>query len=77
MRHSLKSSHGIPRLIDNARRSTECNGLVGLDWLLSRNIEEFEGQDICISNPEGNFAIPSNSHGVPTIITTTAYVIKV
>jgi hypothetical protein len=39
-----------------------------------RNLDEFEGKDICISNPEGNYAIPSNSQGLPDIITTTAYV---
>ncbi|KAI8658069.1 hypothetical protein NCS57_01187500 [Fusarium keratoplasticum] len=36
------------------------------------NITAFAGQDICVSNPEGNYAIPSNSQGSPTIVTTTA-----
>ncbi|RMJ07403.1 hypothetical protein CDV36_012997 [Fusarium kuroshium] len=36
------------------------------------NITAFAGQDICVSNPEGNYAIPSNSQGSPTIATTTA-----
>ena len=39
-----------------------------------RNITAFAGQDICVSNPEGNYAIPSNSQGSPTIVTTTACV---
>lgn len=38
-----------------------------------RNLDELDGQDICISNPQGDYAIPSNSHGAPTIVTTTAY----
>ncbi|KAH7124603.1 hypothetical protein EDB81DRAFT_663942 [Dactylonectria macrodidyma] len=37
-----------------------------------RNITALEGQGICISNPEGDYAIPSNSEGSPTIATTTA-----
>ncbi|KAL6355273.1 hypothetical protein LRP88_10859 [Fusarium phalaenopsidis] len=35
------------------------------------NITAFAGQDIYVSNPEGNYAVPSNSQGSPTIVTTT------
>lgn len=36
------------------------------------NLAELEGDEICVSNPLGNYALPSNSQGVTTIVTTTA-----
>ncbi|CAM1509828.1 Fc.00g001630.m01.CDS01 [Cosmosporella sp. VM-42] len=36
------------------------------------NLGELEGTKICISNPLGNFAIPSNTHGTTTVVTTRA-----
>ncbi|KAH7120619.1 hypothetical protein EDB81DRAFT_700905 [Dactylonectria macrodidyma] len=36
------------------------------------NIYNFVGKEICISNPEGDYTIPSNSQDSPTIVTTTA-----
>ncbi|GJD02510.1 hypothetical protein ColKHC_11335 [Colletotrichum higginsianum] len=36
------------------------------------NLAEVEGSEICASNPLGNYALPSNSQGVPTIVTTAA-----
>ncbi|KAJ0281888.1 hypothetical protein CBS470a_008049 [Colletotrichum nupharicola] len=40
--------------------------------LTCSNLAELEGGNICVSNPLGNYALPSNSQGVPTIVTTAA-----
>lgn len=36
-----------------------------------RNLKDFHDGDICISNPDGNYAIPSNDFGSHEILTTT------
>lgn len=54
-----------------------CLDVCNADSLMTlhfRNLGDLEGDEICISNPLGDYAIPRNSHGDPTIITTTAYV---
>ncbi|KAK6215152.1 hypothetical protein QIS74_08171 [Colletotrichum tabaci] len=40
--------------------------------LACSNLAEVKGSEICVSNPLGNYALPSNSQGVPTIVTTAA-----
>ncbi|RYP36756.1 hypothetical protein DL768_010914 [Monosporascus sp. mg162] len=42
-----------------------------IDQLCS-NLETFLGTDICITNPRGDFSIPTNTHGATSIATTPA-----
>ena len=38
----------------------------------NRNLGDLVGKKICISNPEGNYALPTNTHGGTTTVSTPA-----
>jgi hypothetical protein len=78
MRRTRSCLPGTRALTRCARMLNEYKRAIGQPFAdvrghLQRNLQELD--TICVSNPDGDYSLPTNSNGGGGIITTTAYVL--
>ena len=67
----LTDQHGV--LVSAARKSPAGDGVAAHRLMFEySNLGGLVNTTICVSNPLGNFALPSNTHGQTNIATTAA-----